>query len=1058
MRKFVLSIVAVLSFVAMATAQNVQVSGTVAGEDGAPIVGATVVAKGTRAGTVTNAGGAFTLSAPKEGTLIVSFLGYNTIEVNIAGKSTVNVTLASSNQLIDNVVVTAMGITRSEKSIGYAATSVSGAELAGTRSTDALSALAGRVAGVQISSSTGAPGAANSVIIRGFSSLTSGNNQPLFIVDGVPIVNNFGSYESTDTRLNFSNGNGANMVSPDDIENMTVLKGAAATALYGSRAAGGVILITTKSGKKNESLSVDFNFGVQVSSVMRVPEMQNDFGMGWSGLWTDNENGSWGPRFDGKDRVYGPIYPGTNSQAIAPYKAQKDNVKEFFENGIMYSTSASVAGGSDKTTFYAGVTNISDNGIMPSEKDKYNITTLAFRGSHSYKKWLDVSASANLANSKTSTVMTGQGATMIDGLYEMPRNISILDLEDLNNPFNTPEYYFTPYGVTNPWYALKYNENNSKMKKIYGKVQVDIKPWDFMKFTYRLGYDYSDGEAKWATPRISLTGTPNEGSTETLGLVHVGMNRRYEINHDFMANFNKTFCDKFDIQAVVGLNVNERSSNATDSEITNLTIPTFYDLSNSSDSPSSTELFSKRRLVGLFADVQLGYNNLIFVGLTARNDWSSTLPVNNNNFFYPGVTGSFMFSELLNNKDVLSFGKFRIAWGKTGNDAGVYMLNPYYSQGFVYDAYREGLSFPINGINGYKMGSTLGSSSLAPEMTSEFELGMNLQFFQGRIGLDAAYYDRKSDGQIFPLGLDPASGYRFAVTNLGKVSNKGVELLLTTVPVKTRNFRWDLDFNFALNRSKVVSLPDDVGGMINLKQYTTNVDAVYMRAVVGQPLGTFYTYNTVKSPSGQVVVDQESGLPINTTTATYTGKDMNNKWTGGVSTAFTYKSITLSAVADIRWGGYMFSRTKDLMAFTGNSIYSLYNDRKTYIVPNSVNLINGQYVENTTPISSLDVSDGQKQLVNGFNFNEGSLMDRSFIKLRNVSLSYELPTKWVSKLSLKSVRLSLVGNNLLMWTPVENRFVDPETSTEGYDLDAMFGEMYSNPSCRRIGFNIQVKF
>jgi len=1047
----------ILVGVGLVNAQTKSITGNVfSADDGQPVIGATVMVKGTTLGTITDVDGKFKLNVPGSArNLVISYVGMKTVEIE--AKNGMSIKLEADARQMDEVVVTAMGIKRSQRSLGYAATSVSGNDISQQRNTDALSALSGKVAGMQVSSTGSDPGSANSVIIRGISSL-NGNNQPLYIVDGVPIVNNVIENDPTG-RQTYSMGNGANLINPDNIENITVLKGAAATAIYGSRAASGVILITSKTGNKNQPLRIEANVGIQISQVSKLPELQNSFGQGWYGTKTPNENGSWGPAMDGRNYVYGPIY--NNSQLMKSYSPLPNNLRDFFENGVMYSNSINLAFGNEKSTYHASVSDMRNDGILPGNKDKHSVTTMAFNGSSSFNKWLEVSSSVNISNQQTGAVLTGQGTSVIDGLYEMPRDISIVDLQDLKNPFNTPGYYFTPYGVTNPYYALEYNLTDAKQNKVFGKFQVDITPFDFLKFSYRLGYDYSNMETKVATPKLALEGTPNVGVTQE-GYVDVRFARRNELNHDFFGVFNKTF-NNINAVATFGVNANQRRYSDMSTNVTNLSIPTFYDLSNGSGVPTVSENVWERRLIGVYADVQLSYKNMVYVGLTARNDWSSTLPINNNSFFYPGVTGSFVFTEVLPKSDILSFGKVRAAWGRTGNDAGVYLVDPGFAGGYSRNAYSALTQFPIGGLNAYKRANQLGSSTLQPEMTSEIEFGVNLQFFNGRVGLDAAYYDRNSDKQIFPLNIDPATGYTSQVTNLGKISNKGIEIVLNTIPVKTKNFTWSLDFNFSKNNSQVVSLPEELGGFAILNQFTTTTNAVYMRAEVGKPLGTFWTLNTEKDNKGNVIVDPTNGLPITTTTPVETGYNINYDWEGGVSSTITYKGFSVAAALDVRMGGYMFSRTKDLIGFTGNGIATLYNNRNTYIIPGSViKVVDGAgkvtYKENTVPITSDYVANGQYQLANGFDADKGMLLDRSFAKLRNLSFSYDLPRSIISKIKLSGVRLSLVGTNLFIWTPKANIFIDPESTTEGFDLSGKFGELYVNPSSRRYGFNVQLKF
>ena len=379
---------------------------------------------------------------------MISFIGMHTQEVKI--QPTLTIVLKADMEVLDEVVVTAMGLKRSEKALGYSATSVKGGDIAIKRTSDVMSGLAGKVAGVQISATSSDPGSSNSVIIRGVSSL-SGSNQPLYVVDGVPLNN---SSVSSGDGLNsgFDFGNGANAVNPDDVENMTILKGAAATALYGSRAAAGVVMITTKSGKKGTGLGIEYNGGLQWSSVLRLPQMQNEFGMGWYGDKTDNENGSWGPRFDGTLQIYGPVY--NNSQKLKPYVAMEDNIKDFFDVGLRYSNSISFNGASDKGDYFVSLSQISDDGMIPTDSDSYDKYTFSARGSHRIKN-LTFSSSVNYAYQKNSFATTGQGLSMYNSIMQTPRDISIIGLKDLSDPFNTPGYYYTPYGVTNPYYVLE---------------------------------------------------------------------------------------------------------------------------------------------------------------------------------------------------------------------------------------------------------------------------------------------------------------------------------------------------------------------------------------------------------------------------------------------------------------------------------------------------------------------------------------------------------------------------------------------------------------------------
>ena len=963
-------------------------------EDGLPIVGAAVQIVGTSQGTVTNGNGEFQLTVPSSGaTLRISYLGMQTI--NVTAARTMRIEMLSDNKILNEVVVTALGISREQKTLGYSAQTIDNAQLTEGKVTDVTSALAGKVAGVQINATSGDPGQANSVIIRGISSI-NGNNQPLYVIDGVPL-------QST-TRLAQQHQNaigGITNVNPNDIENMTVLKGAAATALYGSRAANGVILITTKSGAKNgaRNFSISYDGSVQFRQIANLPKFQNKYGQGWNGTQTFIENGSWGPEMDGSTQVYGPIW--NNQQLIHKYEAAENNIKDFFDTGVSTNHSVALSGVSSdsKMTYYLSYSYTSDNGIIPKDKDTYKRNTIAYRGSYQATDWFKLSSSVNFTKNNINTVGQYQGTSMIDGILEFPRDISLVDRKNLVNAFDTPEAWYTPYGITNPYWAIENNYNHNDGKQVFGKIQADIKLMKQLTFTYRFGFDYTDYDFKIGYPQIGLDDAliqedygyaPSNMNQD--GYVYTQYQRNYELNHDFLANWqDKYLDDKLDVNINVGVNMNERASTWMQGETDGLTFYTgFWDLSNGATRATLNESQSKRRLVGLFGDITLGWDDMLFLDLTARNDWSSTLPLEKNNYFYPGATLSWIFTRMLPKNNILDFGKLRLAYGKTGNDAGVYQIYPRYVQGSSRGYYGTGLTtFPFNGINSFQSAASAGSSSLKPEMTTEFEAGVNLAFLDNRINVDFSYYTRTTSDQIFTLPVDPATGYTSMVTNFGEVRNNGVELLVNTTPVRTRDFRWDLGFNFSKNNNKVISMPASLdGGMVNINSFSAGNDAVYMRAVEGLPMGELFTYLPQYDEQGRIIVG-ESGQPLLTDEVQDTGKNVNADWTGGITTALSWKGLTLSAALDIRKGGYMFSRTKNLMQFTGNGEFTTYNDRRPFVIPNSV-MADGS--ENTTPIY---LNDGSYQdWYNNYGYNLGGeayLLDRWFVKLRNITLGYQLP-------------------------------------------------------------------
>ena len=1058
--------------IGLVTAQTSTVTGIViSSDDGEPVVGASVLVEGTTLGGTTGIDGKFTINnVPSSAkTLRVTYVGMQSQSLPIIRGKVMRIALKTDAELLDEVVVTAMGISRSEKTLGYSATTVKSDEIIKARTTNVADALSGKVAGVQVSSTSGDPGAVSNITIRGFGSI-NGSNQPLYVVDGVPLATNYFSGQGKNVAAG-----GVSNIASEDIESMTVLKGAAATALYGSRAANGVVVITTKSGKKGDhrNFNVSYSGSVQSRLVSYLPEFQNEFGHGWNGMQTYIENGSWGPALDGSMQVYGPIW--NHQQLIHEYSAKKDNVKDFFEPGLSQSHTISLNGLSNdnKMSYYISYSYTGDDGVMPSDHDKYERNTIAFRSSYDATNWLKVSSSVNFARTSTDAVGTYQGTSVIDGLYEMPRDVSIVDMKDTSSPFNQPEAYFTPYGVTNPYWSLENNYNHTAAKQIYGKVQLDIKPIKDLTLTYRMGFDYTDYDVKWGYPQIELDDAlidedygyaPSNMNQD--GYVYASYRRSYELNHDFLANYARKFLnEKLDLNVNVGVNMNERYATSMSGQTDDLTFHTgFWNLSNGATKSTLAESQSKRRLVGLFGDVTIGWDDMVYLDLTARNDWSSTLPIDNNSFFYPGATLSWIFTKLIPENNVLSFGKLRLAYGKTGNDASPYLTGVTYRQAYASGYYTTTTEFPMNGTNAFMASATKGSSTLKPEMTSEFEAGVNMQFFKGRFGFDVSYYNRTTSDQIFTLPVDPSTGFYYMVTNFGKVRNQGVELVVNTVPVQTKDFRWELDFNFAKNNNEVLSLPESLeGGKVSIYNFSAGNDAVYMYAEEGKPLGQFYTYLPQYTADGRPIVDA-NGQPVLGTAVEDTGKNMNNDWTGGVTTALTYKGFSLSAALDIRKGGYMFSRTKNLMQFTGNGAVTTYNSRRPFIIPNSVvSDGNGGYVENTTPLYLTNSS--YQKYFNDYGYGDGGeayLLDRSFVKLRNISLTWNVPQKWVKAMSLSGLSVTAFCNNVFTWTASDNRYVDPESTTVSQasygDLATQFGELYTNPSCRIFGCNLSVKF
>jgi TonB-linked SusC/RagA family outer membrane protein len=1056
MRKLKLLLVCLfVASIGLVNAQTKTASGTViSAEDGLPVIGASVVVKGTTQGTVTNADGWYSLSVPvSANTVVISLVGMKTTEASALSNQ--RISMESSVSELSEVVVTALGLTREKKTLGYGVSSVDGDEIAKAKTVNPLMALSGKVAGLDISSSP-SPGGTQNVAIRGFSSF--GNNQPLYVVDGIPITN-AQNRSGNDLNSQSDFGSGINALNSNNIENITVLKGSAASALYGSRAAQGVIMITTKSGKNtNGKLNISYDGGITLQQVGRLPTEQTMFGQGWSGERALDENGNWGSAFDGKDRVWGNIVD--NSQQLKPYVYLKNRIRDFYDLGVGHNNSISLNGGNDNTKFHASVSQDYIDGPIPTDADSYRRYTLSSNASHKANK-LTISTSINVSSEKNKVSPTGQDNSIYRSLNEIATDISIVDLKDLNNKFNTADNYFTPYGM-NPYYMLKIKEAIQDKYKFFGKVQLDYDILNNLKFTYRFGGDFETSIADThLDPIIFTPGSPNATSSNANpGNYAQTRRQRIQTNHDFMLNYKEQFGD-FSLNTILGANTNEQSYNAIGGSITSIDIPGFYDFSNSLSPSTASQSSSLYRLWGMYLNADLGYRDYLYLTLTARNDYSSTLPLdkNKNSFFYPSAMLSFIVTDYLHSKNidtgVLDFTKLRLSYGRTGKDAGLYAVydrlvaaavsNPGYPN-------VDALSFPLGGVNAYTVSNTAGNINLKPELTDEFEVGTDLAFLDRRIGVEFSYYNKFTHGLIATLPIDPTTGYTSQVSNLGDVRNSGIELLLSFVPVKTNNFRWDISYNFTKNINKVERL--DVPEV-----FLAGFGGIGIYAIEGESLGQYKSkkaLTTMIDGVDHTVVDG-SGNPQPTPEEVFLGKDINEKFRMGLTNSFTYKGLSLSGTFDFRYGGSIFSYSKDYMHWVGSGPETVYNDRNPFIVPNSVvKNADGTYSENTVPVNPTKFHTFYSN--GGFRYDDHAVLDRSYLKLRNVGLAYELPRTFVNKLKVQNIRASLTASNLLLWTPVENQYIDPEVTTFGNNIAARFGEFATNPSYHSYVFGLSITF
>lgn len=1016
-----------------------------------PIPGASINLKGTSKTTMSDFDGNYTITANKGDVLVFSYIGMKSVEKTVGDDVIISVTLKDDVESLDEVVITAMGVSKRKRTVGYSIAEFKGEEISKTQAINPVTALQGKVAGLDIAAPP-TPGGTQNVIIRGASSF--GNIQPLYVVDGI-VLTNEQSRGGSDLNSQADFGSGINAINPDDIENLTVLKGAAATALYGSRAANGVVLITTKSGHDGK-MKINFNSSVSINKVGFLPDRQTQFGQGWSGDRALDENGNWGAAYDGVDRVWGNIVD--NSQKIKPYVYLKNNLRDFFDYGESFKNSISVSGGNDKNTYFLSASHNKVDGVMPTDSDSYKRYTLSTKGSHTTKN-LKLSSAMNFSRETMKVVPSGQGTSLFRSLHEIANDISIVDFKDYEDPFNNLDNYFTPYGV-NPYFILNNNSAEQDKYKFYGKFEAEYKIMDDLKLMYRFSGDYETSTSEEITGIIAFSdGAYNDGSSAATPGEYIQTKReRVQLSHDAMVMYNKDFSDDLTFSALAGLNVNERSYNWLEGKISSIDVPGFYDLSNTLTPATADQYSEMRRLVGTYISTDLGFKDYIYVNATLRNDWSSTLPTDQNSFLYGGLTTSFIVSKLLSELEVkpsfLNFSKFRIAYGSTGNDT-----DPY----DVYDRYVVGsagnpgypdvddLIFPLGGVNSYTVSDKLGNLELEPEITKEFEIGLENRFFNNRFGFELSYYNKLTEGLIATLPIDPSSGYTQVTSNLGDVRNKGIELNVNFIPVKTNDFKWDVNWAYTKNKNKVERL--DVGEVF-LGGFGTG--GIY--AIEGMPMGQFkFTEaKTVDFNGVESVVVDGSGNPQQTADQQLLGRDVQEKFRMGLTNTVTWKGLSLTGTLDFRYGGYIYSGTKDYMHWVGSSPESVLNDRNAFIIPNSVvENADGTYSENTTPVDPTALHTFYS--TGGMEGESYAVIDRSFLKLRNVTLAYSIPKDICKKINVSKINLSLTANNFLLWKHKDNPYIDPETTTFGTNIDAKFGEFSGNPTQEVYTFGVNIQ-
>lgn len=1053
-KKFTLSaIFFLLLFSEFAFSQGSAVTGTVRTAEGETLPGVSVLLKGTKQIVTTNEKGSFSINIPDKSTLVFSYIGFQSQELQVnKNAGSLLVTLKPVENALNEIVVTALGINRQKKSLGYAVQELKGQDIAEAKEVNLVNALAGKVAGVRVTNSQGDMGSSR-IVIRGETSI-SGNNQPLFVVDGTPVDN---------SQLNSAGARDyANVISDinsEDIESISVLKGPNAAALYGSRAAAGVIIIKTKTGKSKKGVGITLNSNLVFDNIKTLPDYQNAFGQGSNGRFSyvngagaginDGTDESWGPRMDGR------LIPQFFSKGVpVPFVAHPDNVRDFFVTGHALSNGVAIADAGDKFDYRLSYNNLKQTGVIPNSGQGKN--SLVLNTNLKLTPKLTLNANANYSKLGSDNLPGTGGSRSTSTMLQFTwfgRQVDINQLKNYldadGNTFNwNNSYYSNPY-----WIAYE-NTVAQNRNRFIGSVGLNYKIIDGLDFNFRTGTDYYNDRRKIKVA-YGTNGSPFGSYTESAFTVS-------ETNSDATLNLNKKLTDDFSLEVLGGGNIRSRYIEQNDQSAPRLAVAKLYTLNNSRDPLTSSNFYSKLKSYSLYSSAQLGFRNYLFVNVTARNDWSSTLPAENRSYFYPSFNGSFVLTEAFDLKSaVLDYAKIRGGWSKVGKDADPYRLINNFSFGAPFGANPQ-----------LTPSSTDLNPNLRPETTTSTEVGAEATFFNKRARFDLSLYQTNSYDQILSVDVSASTGVRSKLLNAGKINNKGIEIQLGVTPVKGR-FTWDIDLNYAANRSKLISL-DDAG---LLQNYIVSSSSAQVVAAIGQPYGSLFGTAYARDNNGNIIVNS-NGTPQADPNRKILGK-YTPDWIGGVTNTFSYKGFSLGVLIDASFGGSIYNGTYATGTYTGVLASTLpgrgaeYGGIPYYYPGNKVENGTVRIVNGVIPAGAVTYDDGMifngitadgkpnekvisaQQYYKSFrNIDEANIFDASYVKLREIKLSYNLPLKWIKPLNLQGVSISLVGRNLaILHRNVPD--IDPEVAFNTGNGQGL--ESLSNPTTRSYGFNINIK-
>ncbi len=1049
---FVLSLLLVVGINLM-QAQGVQVTGNVtSAEDGSALPGVSVVVQGTTIGAVTDFEGNYSITVPDaSATLMFSFVGMNTQTVALAGQSVVDVVLETSTLALDEVVVTALGMTRSEKSLGYSVQSVESEELSKANTSDIVNAISGRTAGVNITSSSGMPGASVFMTIRGAASIT-GNNQPLFVVDGMPIHSQRGDADNTARTGGSTVGREGSSsrsidLNPEDIASITVLKGGAATALYGLRAANGALIITTKQGAAGkQKMKVDFHTSVGWEKVSQLPPRQDQFVQGFDGKWIGGNAYSFGPNvdtmsYDGdtdyKWDKYGRLV-GQSDPSATGEQARMYDAYDFFQTGMTVNNRLGVTAGNDIASYYFSVADLEQTGVVPNSK--FGRTNVRLNSSAKLTKWAKIGTNMSYSNSRAHTIQAGSNTSgvMLGLLRSTP---SFDNSAGYEFPDGTQRNYRNGGGYDNPYWTANKNGVDEQYNRFIGNVILNFNFTDWFSASYNVGLDTYTKDTK-DIDAIGSRNLPQGGMEEGLMISRI-------FNSDLLLNFHKTFGD-FDASLTVGHNMYSTGYKRLYGDAIGLEIPEYYQLNNSSDNTTGVYRWGYRTMA-VFGDLQLSFKDMLFLDGTLRNDWATTMPENNLSALYPSASLGFVFTEVgaLKGNSILSFGKIRGSWANTANIAEPYNTVPAYVAAGAGDGWTNGVTFPYVGTTGFEVAGTLGGAELNHENMRSFEIGADLRFINNRISLDVSYFNNLNTDLLLSVPVAESSGYNAIYINAGEMESKGFELSLNAT-ILQGDFGWEIFANWSTIDNTVLSLAEGVESI-----FLGGFTVPQTRAVAGRSYGSIYGEDWYRDPdTNRILINDDpsdanrDGYPMTNTGPMVPLGDTNPDWTANITNTFSYKGVRLSFMFDIKKGGVMYNGTAFAMNYFGTHGRTV--NREVYYTPEGTidfaktpeeNLVvfDGVYghvaddgsvvssgIENVTPVV-LDQDWYQGQ---GSNFGGGpsaaSIEPSDWVRLRELTLGYTFP---VQRKIFQSAELYFTGRNLWLSTPYTG--VDPESNLEG---------------------------